>query len=207
MGCPWLSVNTEGPSLLLPLCHGTCCSFASSPFPGLRRYSLGLVPTYLHLGWGILRFLWLRQAVVVTGIFVNVLLLLMSFHPEWSAATIFLHCACSEHSLPLPSMSCVSRRHPELPRAPLLLSRWGPTPREPDHLSGRSGQQKPLASPKRGSIRQHGFRHRLLESWGSSGKPYLLGTLALHPSPGAFLPPDRELCPNNPFSWNLCRAA
>ena len=57
---PWgvhgFQSTRKGPTAL-PLWSWTCF-FASSPLPGLRRYSLGLVPTYFcDLGWGILRFL------------------------------------------------------------------------------------------------------------------------------------------------------
>ena len=54
------------------------------------------------LDGGNLRILWLQQAVVVGGIFVK-FSPLMSFIPNGPLGkTIFLQCACSEHSCPLP---------------------------------------------------------------------------------------------------------
>ena len=128
---------------------------------------------------------------------------------------------------PSPSTSCISRRHRELPLrvgevthppllqaippAPFFLSRLGPTPRDADHLSVHSLDNRNFQRfPKHGWIGEHGFGHCLLESWGSSGdagsRKLYLGTLIPRPSPGAFLPLDRELWPTRPlFTWNLCR--
>lgn len=123
---------------------------------------------------------------------------------------------------PSPSTSCISRRHRELPRvpprvgevthppllqaippAPFFLSRLGP--RDASHLSAHSLDNRNFQCfPKHGWIGEHGFRHCLLESWGSSGeagsRKLYLGTLTLHPSPGAFL----NCGPHGPCSPGTC---
>lgn len=174
------------------------------------------------LDGGILRFLWLQQAVVVGGIFVK-FSPLMSFIPNSPLGkTIFLHCACSEHSCPLPQHilhlqeaqragqgpSEGGRGHPPAAApgyssCPLLPLTFGP--RDASHLSAHSLDNRNFQCfPKHGWIGEHGFRHCLLESWGSSGeagsRKLYLGTLTLHPSPGAFL----SCGPHGPCSPGTC---